>query len=213
MFLLNLPLRGTVTIPKIFEETILDTHIQGRNTVLELQYTGHNVNECYIPSRDRRIKALTVHGSQTAELLSELDSLEARYVNRNQAQKYAEIQKGLDDHLYVLDVMGSHCGCGILVKGVPLYSYAIHCNQGTSLFMSDYDLALTLRRAAPGKYWLFRFPVVTVGSLFWSTEALCAKWWRWSKRFDRDLLKCMGALELFLFERRLEVSDGARQRG
>lgn len=202
MFIANVDLRGSVAHP--FGGQVF-THIAGRNVGLQVQHS-YQEKELYIPSRDRTISIFGPPISASASAC--LENLDSSFSGATQTRKYLLFQRELQDtHLYFLNVQGTHCGAALLTKNEPLFCYGLATNTGESLMFADHDVALRLRATYPGTYWMFRMPQIDRGVLFWSTEALCSRWYRWRKQFNLDLLKCFNALELMLFERRLEVPD------
>jgi len=203
MLLANVTLRGN--LPLIAQPDHLFSHIDGRGLGVALT-TDLASQSLYVPSRDRTI---TLFGPPLpAQAVSVLETMDSSFPSMTQTQKYAEFQKELSTpHLYFVNIQGTHCGSAVLLSATPLFCYGVAGNTGESLVVCDQESATALRNLNPGAYWLYRMPVVRNGALFWSTEALCSRWYRWRKHFSIDLFKCFNALELLLFDRRLEVRD------
>lgn len=200
---LNVDLRGKVDLH--LEDPVSFTHIGGRFLGVQVANAVPG-QEIYIPSRDRTV---TVFGPALApSVISKLENLDSSFSGATQTRKYALLQRDMAEvHQYVLNIQGTHCGAAVLTRSTPLYCYGVVTSTGESLVFSDHDIAKVLRSRYPGSYWLFRMPVITSGVLFWSTEALCSRWYRWRREFEHNHLKCFNALELMLFDRRLEVLD------
>ena len=199
MFITAVNLQGRPEFPELLPQYSKALHIEGRSTEHTVQ--GLLDQEVvHIPSRDKKV---IVRGDLQPKFLSRLEVLDSTAPGKTQAEKFSLAQEGLNTpHRIFLEIQGQHCGGAFLVKQQPVWSYVVFSGVSTYYALGSYDFAASLRTYDPS-LWLFRLPTVNTGCLFWSTEALCSKWWRWSKTFNKDRLKCCNALELHLYDRRL----------
>lgn len=198
-------LRGTFTLPAVFETDVEFVHIPSRSITSTYVDAGSK-QQLYIPSRDRTLDIFSSSHMSSAAL-RELETLDSAYDGLTQTQKYARLQRLLStEHRHVINIQGTHCGTAVLTAKYPTHFYGVVSSVGEALLFGDYDFATKLRNSNPGAYWLYRMPLISNGALFWSTEALCSRWYRWMKTFSNDYFKCFNAMELMMFSRRLEIS-------
>jgi len=218
--------------------------IQGPPFVFEGHHTPHKFRGYYtivgkgevssstfhVPSRQKSFLILTASNyefsSKANDLMSEwLPQMESQYEGARQLYKFNAVQKELkavpSSQAFVSTIVntGEHGHIAVLAQWRDVYVYGVYDteNFGVRLVWTTDEWFINDVRAHDfPRYVFYRFPVLQDRPLFLYGQALCSKWWGWTKQFQGPdgVLKAFCALENFLYKEaelpQLQVTNGNR---
>jgi hypothetical protein len=155
-----------------------------------------------IPSRDKQVQLFYSTDPGTfAGLMSTIDSSEGQSYKAKLRTVLGELSS---DFVGVVNNISTttHRSLAILTRSEPIYFYGLFDlrQKGAYLaFASDPIDIQPLYDSDPGRYLLYRFPVLTDDAVFIPQERICALWWTWIRRSDFSALQPFNALERRLF--------------
>jgi hypothetical protein len=176
----------------------------------------HRSAEVHIPQRNKEF-VIDTYGVESwctevnAQLSIKLPLMESQFEDSRQLYKFNRIQNELTDNamssqfVSVILNNGAHQHIALLSQWMDLYLYGVYdvVNKGVRLVWTDDAWFVSDARAYDyTRYVFYRFPVLQDRPLFLYSQALCSKWWGWTKQFQEPdgVLKAFNALENFLFK-------------
>jgi len=174
------------------------TGVQGNHTgsrvrgqfCISSDYEAHTVN---IPSRDKQVTCWASYaGSALAARLSVLDA----DPGPNYRAKLLAAVEGLPNVVAALLNTSTSTHGSIALIGSQTSYYGLYDQQSDTSYLlwgTPEDLRM-LQVQAPLRFLVYRFPSMPV--VFLPGEAICSKWWRWTK--SSTLLHAFNALEMRL---------------
>lgn len=152
-----------------------------------------------IPSRDKQV-TLIGHMLNLRSKIEVIDSSQGEnYLAKLIDSVVLDAQDPLFSGVLVNHNTSTHSSMAFATRS-PIYFYGVHDQQADHSYLvwsSEEDVLNRITAHEPMRYLIYRFPVLENGYLFLPFEAVCAKWWRWS-RSGTGLL-AFNALERRLF--------------
>ena len=202
-FVLGGPSTDLIPLPNFFNH-YHGNHIGARSRgswVIDTNFISHTIN---LPSRDKQVQVLVSEKRFEALFVELLSSIDSNYVNQNYRTKLTNIQTELDSEFIGIvnnNNIDSHGSMGIVTNTNPFYMTGLHDTRfGSSyvLWSTDENFVHKILQSDPLRYLIYRFPTLVNSSLFFQSEAVCSKWYRWLKTHD-SVLHAFNALERRLF--------------
>lgn len=200
LLLISLASTGKVFRPLVETlDTVSGSHVPNRTQGSWIRTTTAVEEHIHIPSRD---KDLSVCSDTAVPYISErLKTLDSEDRELTQLQKYRKLVQehpDLKPSWAFINSTGTHCSWSVLAFATPIYVLGLLDSTGAQIMFSVQDYSDHIRAQYPRRFWLYRFPVLQDKALFFPTQAMCSRWWKWSKSLG-DPLRCFNALESSLF--------------
>lgn len=158
--------------------------------------TAMCMNELYLPARDKRLAlALSAYADS---LLHDLTILDSSFDGLHFIQKCAKIFK---DRLVSGQVItqGQHGSITLVANDWPMYLTGAYDTQTNSahLVWATEDVSSAIRATSPGRYLIYRFPIIDRQVIFIPSMPIVSAWYSWMKKGP---MLAFNALELKLFK-------------
>lgn len=195
--------QGTPSRLPIFDKDALTgTHTQGRVHGTWFMQDQGPAETVYLPQRDKRLYIYGGYGVDWEARMKDFESVRA-----TQYDKLGTLLRDLRiDHPHLgtvfINTEGDHGSWSLLRIGGPTVKLiGVKGPHDTQLVWSHADIVRPLRQYDINRYCFHRFFDVE-DQLFLNTQALCSKWWSWSKSQSQDVIRTFNALEVMLFKGR-----------
>lgn len=200
--------------PKTFYHT--PHTFRGRVDIADSVGFNKAEDEIYIPQRNKEFLVITYSTPDWAmkvneQLQAKLPLMESSFAFARQLYKFNRIQEEIRRNPQSLSFTsliinnGDHKHLALLSQWEDVYLYGVYdvVNSNTRLvWTTDEWFMHDVKAQDFTRYVFYRFPVLRDRPLFLYSQALCSKWYGWSKQFQGPdgVLKSFNALENYILK-------------
>ena len=157
--------------------------------------------ELDIPARDKSVKVWGFSDNRVQFLLNKLTNIDSELPGTSYRDKLGAQATGAT--AFILNVNKDTHGSFALLAGPESHIHVfgvLDTKLGSSYIMWDTetDRLRKLLNDDPLRFLIYRFPVINDSCIFVQAEAVCSRWWRWT-RTNQSHLQAFNALEHKLY--------------